>query len=96
MTYDEKTPKVNDLPTPEQTKQFEGAVRTLLNPNGDNPTMDQYITSTFNYITNMFDKMQNASDSDAAAKEIAEDLKEKFENWAKSQKLMQNEEKEVK
>ncbi|SGZ51470.1 CIC11C00000002402 [Sungouiella intermedia] len=88
--HDEDKQKLkNDLPTPEQTQQLEDAVRKLLNPNGENPNMDQYVTNTFNYISNMFNKMQNASDPEAASKEIAEDLKLKFENWAEGQKQKQ-------
>lgn len=86
----EEKPK-NDLPSPEQTKELEDTVRKLLNPNGENKQMDLYVSSTFNYIGNMFSKMQNAPDSELAAKEIAEDLKMKFENWANSQKAKQEE-----
>lgn len=81
----EEKPK-NDLPTPEQQKEFEQTVRKLLNPNGENAQMDQYVTNTFDYISNMFDKMQKSDNPEVAAKEIAEDLKVKFENWANSQK----------
>lgn len=87
MPHNDSPPKIkNDLPSPEQTRQIEDAVRNLLNPNGENPNMDQYVTNTFDYITNMFDKMQNASDPDAASKEIAEDLRQKFDNWAEKYK----------
>lgn len=95
MPHDDSPPKLkNDLPSPEQTKQIEDAVRKLLNPNGENPNMDQYVTNTFNYITGMFDKMQSASYPDAASKEIAEDLKQKFDNWAKSYKQAEGQEAE--
>lgn len=87
MTQEEPKEKPkNDLPTPEQQKEFELTVRKLLNPNGENPQMDQYVTNTFDYISNMFDKMQKSDNPEVAAKEIAEDLKVKFENWANSQK----------
>lgn len=87
MTQEAETdtkPK-NDLPTPEQTKELEETIRKIVNPEGQNPQMDQYVTNTFDYIGKMFEKMQTAPDSEAAAKEIAEDLKAKFEGWVKSQ-----------
>lgn len=85
----------DDLPTPEQQKEFETTVRKILNPDGENKQMDQYVTNTFDYISNMFDKMQKAPDPELAAKEIAEDLKQKFENWADSQKEKQGEKTET-
>lgn len=82
----ELTPQ--DLPTVEQTQNLMESVRKLLNPNGDNPKVDLYITSTFGYITQMMYKVATASDKDKAVEEIAEDLKSRFEGWANEQKAI--------
>lgn len=79
----------NDLPTLEQQKELEETLRKILNPNGENKQMDEYLTSTFNYISNAFEKMQNAPDSEKSAQEIAQDLKTKFEGWVRSQEAKQ-------
>ncbi|KAI5960945.1 uncharacterized protein KGF55_004212 [Candida pseudojiufengensis] len=66
--------------------QIENIAKGVLNPNNENPQMNEYINSTMSYIGNVLQKMQNTNDKDATAKEIADDLTKKFENWANSKK----------
>lgn len=87
--------KKNDLPSLEDQKKLEDLTRKLLNPNGENNQVESYITSTFGYIQGMFQKMKDAPDSDKAANEIAEDLKQRFEGWANAQKADREERKAI-
>lgn len=76
-----------------QIKDIMEKMQSVLNPNGENPQVGEYIMSSFQYIMNALTKMQQATDKDAAAKEIADDLSQKFDNWVKSRaaKLQQEE-----
>lgn len=75
-----------DMPSPEQQKLVETAVKKLLNPDGTNTQMDGYVTSTFSYISDMLNKMADSQNKDQTATEIAEDLKQRFEGWSNEQK----------
>lgn len=95
MPQDIPEPKIQqfdkkDMPSPEQQKNLENAVKKLLNPDGSNPQMDGYVTNTFSYILNMLTKMAETDNKEQAAQEIAEDLKAKFEGWANQQKAKKN------
>lgn len=72
--------------TEQDLKKLADMTRNLLNPNGQNPQVDQYIDSTFSYLLNVYTKLTTAQDKDAAAKEISNDLVKKLENWANSKK----------
>lgn len=73
--------ELEDVPSPLEQQSLMQLTRAILNPNGDDPRIDQYITSSFSYILSAFYKMATATDKDVAAKEIADDLNTKFENW---------------
>lgn len=55
--------------------------KNILNPNGKDPNIDEYINATFGYILGALHKVSIADNKEAAAREIAEDLTEKFETW---------------
>lgn len=71
----------NDAPLVEQQQSIMNLFRSALNPNGENPQIDEYLTSTFSYVQNVFNKMKTAEDKDVAAKEIADDLSSRFDKW---------------
>ena len=85
------TPKNNE-DKPESSKDFdindlvkhESITQKVLDPNNENPHMGEYIKGTFSYIANAMIKMQTTNDRQATAKEIAEDLSQKFDDWVKS------------
>ena len=83
---DLNTPEFNekDKPTQEQMDSLQTTVQQLLNPNGENNQINEYINNTFSYVLSMLDKVANAKDKDAAAEEIAQDLKCKYEGWAQT------------
>ncbi|KAM9934338.1 hypothetical protein OXX80_006058 [Metschnikowia pulcherrima] len=83
---DSNTPEFNekDEPTQEQMDSLQTTVQQLLNPNGENNQINEYINNTFSYVSSMLDKVANAKDKDAAAEEIAQDLKSKYEGWAQT------------
>ncbi|QBM87273.1 hypothetical protein METSCH_B04730 [Metschnikowia aff. pulcherrima] len=83
---DLNTPELNekDKPTQEQMHSLQTTVQQLLNPNGENNQINEYINNTFSYVLSMLDKVANAKDKDAAAEEIAQDLKSKYEGWAQT------------
>ncbi|KAJ8136912.1 hypothetical protein OY671_009875 [Metschnikowia pulcherrima] len=83
---DLNTPEFNekDKPTQEQMDSLKTTVQQLLNPNGENNQINEYIDNTFSYVSGMLDKVANAKDKDAAAEEIAQDLKSKYEGWAQT------------
>jgi hypothetical protein len=55
--------------------------KNILNPNGKDPNIDEYINATFGYILGALHKVSTSDNKEAAAREIAEDLTEKFETW---------------
>ena len=77
----ESTSTENGAPLAEQQQSIMNLFRNALNPNGENPKVDEYLTSTFGYIQNVFNKMQTTEDKDATAEEIAQDLTDRFEKW---------------
>lgn len=81
--------------TSEQLAKIQTVAQGILNPNGENPQMNEYIQSTLSYIGNAIEKMQNTNDKDATAKEIADDLTSKYESWAASKKKEEDEKKQV-
>ncbi|CAR66288.1 DEHA2F07106p [Debaryomyces hansenii CBS767] len=77
----ESTSADNGAPSTEQQQSIMNLFRNALNPNGENPQVDEYLTSTFGYLQNVFNKMQTAEDKDATAEEIAQDLTDRFDKW---------------
>lgn len=77
----ESTSADNGAPLTEQQQSIMNLFRNALNPNGQNPQIDEYLTSTFGYLQNVFNKMQTAEDKDATAEEIAQDLTDRFDKW---------------
>ncbi|EAZ63658.2 hypothetical protein PICST_28028 [Scheffersomyces stipitis CBS 6054] len=71
----------NDIATVQEQQSLINLVKNVLNPNGDDPRVDQYISSTFQYISGVLYKMSVSTDKEATAKEIAEDLSERFNKW---------------
>lgn len=71
------------IPSVEQQQLALDQVRKLLNDAGVDGRFDEYVTATFSYISSALYKMATATDRDAALKEIADDLKQKWENWVK-------------
>ncbi|KAI5969078.1 hypothetical protein CANMA_001882 [Candida margitis] len=72
--------------------QIQDVAKKILNPNNENPQMNEYIQSTMSYIGNMMHKMQTTNDKDATAKEIADDLTTKFNNWKEEREKNKKEE----
>ncbi|KAK6459771.1 uncharacterized protein RJT20DRAFT_132889 [Scheffersomyces xylosifermentans] len=70
-----------DVPSVSEQQTLMSLVRTALNPEGKDPRVDEYITATFSYISGAFYKMATSTDKEATAKETAEDLNTRFENW---------------
>ncbi|CAK9438995.1 uncharacterized protein LODBEIA_P32190 [Lodderomyces beijingensis] len=66
--------------------KIQDITQKILNPNGEHPQVNDYIQSTFSYIGNALKKMQETDDKQATAKEIADDLTQKFEQWAAQKK----------
>lgn len=89
MTENEASnePKIQEIDSdeqvvlPEQQQLLFALVKSVLNPNGEDPRIDEYISSTFNYILGIFYKMTTAENKDEAAQEIAADLNERFDKW---------------
>ncbi|CAK7896167.1 hypothetical protein CAAN1_03S02278 [[Candida] anglica] len=77
------------IPSAAEQHSLMEMARSILNPNGENPRIDEYITSTFSYISASLYKVATATDKDAAAKAIADDLSEKFDRWMESRKEQQ-------
>lgn len=61
-------------------------MKRLLNPDGTKPEMDQYVSSTFRYVTDAIDQMANSDDRDKTAKAIADDMHQKWGAWAEQNK----------
>lgn len=68
--------------TQEQLKEFQGVLNNLLNPNGNNPQMDSYISSTFDYLLGALNKIDSADDKDKATDEVSKDVVNKLISWA--------------
>lgn len=75
-----------DLPTTEDQKKLEDIVKQAI------PQYSEYVGATFNYIGEAMKKMATTNDRDAASKEIAEDLKSKWENFVKEREANKNNE----
>lgn len=73
-----------DVPSQEDQAKLMDSVRGLLNPDGTNQQMDQYINSTFSYIGGMLSKVATAQDKDKASHEVAEDIVGKLKSWVES------------
>lgn len=88
MTEENKEQKVNftkdDVPSEKDQEELKSKLRGILNPDGKNEQMDEYINSTFNYIGNLLNKVASADDKDKASNDIAEDIVGKLKNWAES------------
>lgn len=84
-TNDEK--KLQDLqdkgeyPTTEDKDKLVALVKSILNPNGENPKVDEYINGTFGYIEGVLKKMALSENKEETAEEIAQDLNERFDQW---------------
>lgn len=85
QTTEGTTSSENGAPLVQQQQTIMDLFRNALNPNGEYPQVDDYLTSTFSYVQNVFNKMQTAEDKDATAKEIAEDLTDRFDKWMSEQ-----------
>ncbi|CUM45497.1 uncharacterized protein AC631_05250 [Debaryomyces fabryi] len=85
QTTEGTTSSENGAPLVQQQQTIMDLFRNALNPNGEYPQVDEYLTSTFSYVQNVFNKMQTAEDKDATAKEIAEDLTDRFDKWMSEQ-----------
>ncbi|KAI5952810.1 hypothetical protein KGF54_003677 [Candida jiufengensis] len=87
-TYVEETNELlkKDELDKQDLNKIEDIAKNILNPNNENPQMNEYINSTMSYIGDVIQKMQNTNDKDATAKEIADDLTKRFENWANNKK----------
>lgn len=66
-----------ELPTLDQQQKMEDLVKQAF------PQYASYVGATFNYISNASYKLATAKDKDQASKEIAEDLKSKWDNFVK-------------
>ncbi|ODV79845.1 uncharacterized protein CANTADRAFT_49317 [Suhomyces tanzawaensis NRRL Y-17324] len=75
------TTTTQEAPLPQEQQTLMSLARLILNPDGKDPRIDQYITSTFSYILGALYKMTTSSDREATAKEIADDLNRRFESW---------------
>lgn len=76
----------NDGPSQEQMTKLLAVAKSVLNPNGDNPQVDEYLNGSFNYILEILHKMATTNDKDATAREITEDLNTRFQTWAEAKK----------
>ncbi|ODV66198.1 hypothetical protein HYPBUDRAFT_99028, partial [Hyphopichia burtonii NRRL Y-1933] len=79
------------LPSLQEQQDFISLVKQILNPNGEDPRIDEYITSTFSYILNVLYKMVTTDDKEATAKEIAQDLNDKFDRWVEQRTKQEQE-----
>ncbi|KAK6460463.1 hypothetical protein DFJ63DRAFT_321157 [Scheffersomyces coipomensis] len=68
--------------------------RSVFNPNGDNVEMDEFISSSFQYISEVMYKMTNTTDKEETAKQVAEDLNSKFDTWKANRESNNQETKE--
>lgn len=72
--------------------KIQDVAKKILNPNNENPQINEYIQSTMSYIGNALYKMQTTNDKDATAKEIADDLTAKFNLWKDEREKNKNQE----
>lgn len=77
----EQAEERGELPSLPQQQWLLSAARRMLNPSGENPGVDEYIVSSFSYLLNVMYKMATASDREAAAREIGQDLQNRFNKW---------------
>lgn len=84
--------EVNDAPLAQEQNILMELTRKVLNPNGDDPRVDQYITSCFSYILGVLYKMSVSNNREETAKEIAQDLNHKFEAWVSEREKAKAEE----
>lgn len=87
----EATAQHHDLPLSEDAQKLMDLTKSILNPNGDNPHVDEYITASFQYILGAFYKMTTSSDKEATAREIAADLNAKFDHWVSEREKQKKE-----
>ncbi|CAI5758322.1 unnamed protein product [Candida verbasci] len=85
-------PKLNQ----QDLDKIKDVASKILNPNNEHPQINEYIQSTFSYIGNAMYKMQTTNDRDATAKEIANDLTNKFETWVKNREEQQQQQQQKK
>lgn len=84
----------SQAPLKEQQEQLKVELKKALNPNGENPNIESYVDSTFAYISESIQKMEQTDDKDKTANEIAEDLGKKIQNWlSQKQKELEAEKK---
>ncbi|RLV95004.1 hypothetical protein JA1_001333 [Spathaspora sp. JA1] len=76
--------KENTEITQDQIDQIVGKLKQGLDPEGKNPGISQFVDSTSQYISDAYAKMQSTSNKEDTAKEIADDITGKLENWLKS------------
>ncbi|RCK58091.1 hypothetical protein Cantr_06045 [Candida viswanathii] len=99
MTTPEEKPATDPQPKQElhqeDLNQIQDIAKKILNPNNDNPTMNEYILSTFAYIGTALMKMQTTNDRQATAKEIADDLTQKFETWVQNREAEKKKQEEA-
>lgn len=68
-------------PTSEDKDKLVALVKSILNPNGENPKVDEYINGTFGYIEGVLKKMALSENKEETAEEIAQDLNQRFDQW---------------
>lgn len=84
----------SQAPLKEQQEQLKVELKKALNPNGENPNIESYVDSTFAYISDSIQKMEQTDDKDKTANEIAEDLGKKIQDWlSQKQKELEAEKK---
>lgn len=84
----------SQAPLKEQQEQLKVELKKALNPNGENPNIESYVDSTFTYISDSIQKMEQTDDKDKTANEIAEDLGKKIQDWlSQKQKELEAEKK---
>lgn len=88
-------PKPKEELNQNDISQIRDIAQKILNPDNNNPTMNEYIQSTFAYIGTALMKMQNTNDRQATAKEIADDLTQRFEAWVESREAEKKKQEET-
>ncbi|RLV87570.1 hypothetical protein JA9_002301 [Meyerozyma sp. JA9] len=71
----------SQAPSKEDQEQLKVELKKALNPNGENPQIESYVDSTFSYISESIQKMEQTDDKDKTANDIAEDLGKKIQDW---------------
>ncbi|KAK6205651.1 uncharacterized protein RJT21DRAFT_4988 [Scheffersomyces amazonensis] len=80
---DNKQEEVGSIEIP-SAEELQSIAKRILNPHGENPQMDEFISGAFSYISQVMLKMSTTTNREETAKEIAQDLTTKFEAWIKS------------